>query len=121
MKSLIKNLAIVFTAILWGACSTTDNLPKGETLYTGVRSINYTDGQTKTISSKKDSTGVIMAIAKTAKQMDKLLKSGASVLNGLDGIRVDEDTQQWLRLMPYWNIHPTTPCSEVLTIALCSP
>ena len=33
-----------------------------------------------------------MAIAKTAKQMDKLLKSGASVLNGLDGIRVDEDT-----------------------------
>ena len=92
MKSLIKNLAIVFTAILWGACSTTDNLPKGETLYTGVRSINYTDGQTKTISSKKDSTGVIMAIAKTAKQMDKLLKSGTSVLNGLDGIRVDEDT-----------------------------
>lgn len=43
MKATRRYLTAVLTAILAAGCSTTSNLPEGETLYTGIKEIKYTD------------------------------------------------------------------------------
>ena len=58
-------------AMFFTSCSVTKNLPEGEQLYTGIKSIEF--GEKK--KSNNDSTGVIKAIAETAQTMDKLFTS----------------------------------------------
>ena len=55
-------------AMFFTSCSVTKNLPEGEQLYTGIKSIEF--GEKK--KSNNDSTGVIKAIAETAETIDKL-------------------------------------------------
>ncbi len=43
MKKRRDSLLLLLSALLLVACSTTSNLPEGETLYTGIKEIKYTD------------------------------------------------------------------------------
>ena len=65
-------IAIVMTIM---SCSTTENLPEGDVLYTGISEIAYgrkaKSKQTKAVS---DSTGVITAMARAYNTVDDLLK-----------------------------------------------
>lgn len=63
------------------SCSTTKAIPEGEQLYTGIKSIDYIDNPTLLRKKqKKDSTGVITAVANAITEVNKLLK-GNSTLN----------------------------------------
>ena len=63
MKHLVRLLLISATLIL-SACSTTKKLPEGETLYTGIKSVNYVDqGDKYQAGDAKYVGGVIVAIA----------------------------------------------------------
>ena len=61
-------------AMFFTSCSVTKNLPEGEQLYTGIKSIEF--GEKK--KSNNDSTGVIKAIAETAQTIDKLFTSSGN-------------------------------------------
>ena len=78
------SLLLVLSLWAFSACSTTDNLPDGEVLYTGIRNINYLKDGEKIKSSRKDTSGVIMAIAATAERVDRLLKGTGSLLRTMD-------------------------------------
>ncbi len=85
MERRIKNICYTFIVFLICACSTTDNLPEGEILYTGIRKISYSD-ETKSKEKspeENDSTGVIAAIGKTVDHVDKILQGNASKLSEL--------------------------------------
>ncbi len=62
MKATRRYLTAVFTAMLAAGCSTTSNLPEGETLYTGIKEIKYTDA-CKTENWADVSTEVEAALA----------------------------------------------------------
>ena len=83
MKHRIKS-TILFLIIsgFFLSCSTTRNLPEGENLYTGIGQISYPQNKKKKEKlGKKDSTGVIVAIAETAVKIDNLFK-GTTNLQG---------------------------------------
>ena len=80
---LLNNKALPFNTIILlcflttlfsASCSTTRNLPEGEKLYTGIKSIEYTD-KSRNTGNENDSTGVIKAIAETAQAVDELFSS----------------------------------------------
>ncbi len=63
MKHL-SYLLICVWATMFYSCSTTSHLPEGETLYTGIRSVNYVDQGDKAIEGdSKYEGGVIVAVA----------------------------------------------------------
>ena len=81
---LFRLSCLVLLVLPWlGSCSVTSNLPEGETLYTGVNSIEYLEEgelphqkkQKKHHRHRKDSTGVITAIADAAQRIDAVLHS----------------------------------------------
>lgn len=81
---LFRLSCLVLLVLPWlGSCSVTSNLPEGETLYTGVNSIEYLEEgelphqkkQKKHHRHHKDSTGVITAIADAAQRIDAVLHS----------------------------------------------
>ena len=63
----MKHVTLFLTAIAtlaFSACSTTSKLPEGETLYTGINSINYVDqGDKYQKGDAKYAGGVIVSIA----------------------------------------------------------
>lgn len=71
-------LTLALPAIV--ACSTTKAIPEGEQLYTGIKSIDYTDNPTLLRKKQKaDSTGVIAAVARAVTEVNKLLHGQASL------------------------------------------
>ena len=91
----IKTFFFVIVTCLMYACSTTSNLPEGETLYTGVNRIDYLEeGRQKAKSSKKDTTGVIMAIAKTVERVDKMFQGTAAKLSQSDDEKKEDDVSK---------------------------
>ena len=65
---------MLLPAIWLASCSTTKNLPEGETLYTGIDNISYLDKGGKAKNIHRDSTGVIRAVADAAEKVDDILK-----------------------------------------------
>lgn len=63
----------IWCMILMAACSTTQNLPEGEILYTGVDEIDYLKPGETIESHKNDTSGVINALASAAEQINNLL------------------------------------------------
>ena len=72
-------------AMFFTSCSVTKNLPEGEQLYTGIKSIEF--GEKK--KSNNDSTGVIKAIAETAETIDKLFTSSGNSSAPADTVVTD--------------------------------
>lgn len=82
MMKHLQYIIIGLVVSLITACSTTNNLPEGEVLYTGVEGIHY-NGESRAVTKKarKDSTGVIVAIAETAERIENLLNGNATNAN----------------------------------------
>ena len=74
-NNLIKLLLL---CLLVSACSITKNLPEGEKLYRGIKSIDYDKRQEN--SEKKGQEGVITALADAYTTVEGLLSGDASVL-----------------------------------------
>lgn len=76
--------AVCLLSALAASCSTTSGLPEGELLYTGQKSITYSDSPQPSRKSRKaaktsaDSTGVITAVADAVKAVDKLFSGEGS-------------------------------------------
>ena len=66
-----SNLIGVGFLLLLSACSTTDRLPEGETLYTGIGTVSYVDqgGKDKGSHQHHQKGGVIVAIADAAQHV----------------------------------------------------
>lgn len=63
MKTISILLILTVSVVFW-SCSTTNHLPEGETLYTGINSVNYVDqGDSYQRGNSKYEGGVIVAIA----------------------------------------------------------
>ena len=43
MRNLLSKIYLCLALLTVCACSTTDKLPEGETLYTGIQSVNFID------------------------------------------------------------------------------
>ena len=57
----IHSIAFLLLCLLLSACSLTKNLPEGETLYRGIKSIDYDKRQQPTDDGQQE--GVITALA----------------------------------------------------------
>lgn len=74
----------IYIVALWltASCSTTDHLPEGETLYTGIGTVNYVDQDGKDKNDKRHRDGgVIVAIADATEQVMDALKGQAPATN----------------------------------------
>ena len=71
-------IAILLLCVLASACSLTKNLPEGETLYRGIKSIDYNREQGA--KGKGQEEGVITALADAYTTVEGLLSGDASVL-----------------------------------------
>ena len=82
MKHLIR-FSFIITIIVLSACSTTKKLPEGETLYTGIKSVNYVDqGDKYQAGDAKYVGGVIVAIADAVDKISDAFNGKAT--NGKD-------------------------------------
>lgn len=70
MKGMKKLISLGVVLLFLSGCSTTKHLPEEEVLYTGIKSIHYTDPLKKKKSRKK-ATGVITSIAEAVKVVDE--------------------------------------------------
>ena len=68
--------------LLLSACSITNNLPEGEKLYRGIKSIDYDKGPSK--EKKAEQEGVITALADAYTTVEGLLTGDASVVKPED-------------------------------------
>ncbi|MFA6820275.1 MAG: hypothetical protein WCR53_06995, partial [Bacteroidaceae bacterium] len=87
-------LLLVLTTIGLVSCSTTKNLPEGETLYTGVDKIVYLDKGGEAKKFYRDSTGVIRAVADAAERVDKILKGNQNMKTTKDDKLSTEETKE---------------------------
>ena len=71
-------IAFLLLCLLATACSLTKNLPEGETLYRGIKSIDYDKASTDV--TKDSETGVITALADAYTTVEGLLTGDASAL-----------------------------------------
>ena len=78
--TLIVMLGLSALCLLLNACSTTANLPDGETLYTGTGRIVYTDKGEQLQKASNDSAGVIRSIADAADMVSQVLKGNLSAI-----------------------------------------
>ena len=71
MKNKFQILPHFLLLLLLAGCSTTDRLPEGETLYTGIGTVSYVDqgGKDKNSRHQQQKGGVIVAIADAAQQV----------------------------------------------------
>lgn len=76
-------LLLIFLIGFISSCSSTSNLPEGQMLYTGVKSIDY-GNNTKNKKKGNDSTGVITSIAHAVKAVDELIS--AKNLKGIENL-----------------------------------
>ena len=65
-------LGLLFSLLL-SACSTTEHLPEGEVLYTGISEIAYGHKAKTAQKNEPDSTGVITAVARAYDTVEELL------------------------------------------------
>ena len=72
----------VVLCLLASGCSITNNLPKGEKLYRGIKSIDYDKGPTREKMAEQE--GVITALADAYNTVEGLLTGDASVLQSDD-------------------------------------
>ena len=77
-----KCLKLLLLSLLVSACSITSNLPEGEKLYRGIKSIDYDKGPGKEKQTEQE--GVITALADAYTTVEGLLTGDASVLNTED-------------------------------------
>ena len=90
----MKRIYIVLTAIIFlASCSTTSKLQDGETLYTGIHEISYTDVGTKTKKHLPDSAGVIRSIADAAVHVGQIINGDLSQLGKLGKQNEKTDTK----------------------------
>lgn len=78
IKFLLPLAPSILLLIIVSACSLTKNLPEGETLYRGIKSIDY-DKEPKT-KDKDQEEGVITALADAYTTVEGLLSGDASAL-----------------------------------------
>jgi hypothetical protein len=74
-----KCLRLLLLCLLASACTLTKHLPEGETLYRGIKSIDYENRQQTTDNGQEE--GVITALADAYTKVEGLLTGDASVLN----------------------------------------
>ena len=70
---LTTYIRLAACVLLLTGCSTTKNLPEGETLYTGIKEITFGNSQKKQKKQKKEEEGVITSLAEAYKTVDELL------------------------------------------------
>lgn len=78
----IRLIRLLLLCLLASACSITNNLPEGEKLYRGIKSIDYDKGLSK--EKKSGQEGVITALADAYTTVEGLLTGDASVLEDMD-------------------------------------
>ncbi len=80
MRKLLSKIYLCLALLTVCACSTTDKLPEGETLYTGIQSVNFIDqgDKPKKGDSKYDESGVIVAIADAVDKVSDALSGKTS-------------------------------------------
>jgi outer membrane protein assembly factor BamA len=88
---IFRSTWIVLLLLCAASCSTTDHLPDGEVLYTGVHQIAYMGTGQKPKRIKNDSTGVIRSIADAAERVDQLLKGSINAKNNAVATVADSD------------------------------
>ncbi len=72
-------LLLAATALLLAACSTTSAIPDDEQLYTGIRKTTYADSpEALRRQARRDTTGVITAVADAAKAVTEALTGHAT-------------------------------------------
>ena len=71
MRRLIYIAGIIVVALSIAACSTTSNLLEGETLYRGIKDLNYNTPQEKKDTNSQE--GVITALADAYTKVEGLL------------------------------------------------
>ncbi|MBS7371562.1 MAG: hypothetical protein KIG66_04375, partial [Bacteroidaceae bacterium] len=71
MRRLIYIAGIIVVALSIAACSTTSNLLEGETLYRGIKDLNYNTPQEKKDTDSQE--GVITALADAYTKVEGLL------------------------------------------------
>ena len=76
----IRYILTIIIAIALTSCSTTDKLPEGETLYTGINSVNYVDqGDRYKKGDAKYEGGVIVAIADAVEKITDVFQGKSTV------------------------------------------
>ena len=78
----IQSIKLLLLCLLASACTLTKNLPEGETLYRGIKSIDYDNRQRTTDNGEEE--GVITALADAYTTVEGLLSGDASVLKADD-------------------------------------
>ena len=78
MHHELRNIKLLLLCLLASACTLTKNLPEGETLYRGIKSIDYDKALSN--SAKEGETGVITALADAYTTVEGLLSGDASAL-----------------------------------------
>ena len=78
MNTKLKIITHLLFCLLLSACSITENLPEGEKLYRGIKSIDY-DGEPRE-QAKKQEEGVITALADAYTTVEGLLSGDASAM-----------------------------------------
>ena len=73
-----QSITILLLCLLTSACTLTKHLPEGETLYRGIKSIDYDKAPIK--EKEADEEGVITALADAYTTVEGLLSGDASVL-----------------------------------------
>jgi outer membrane translocation and assembly module TamA len=71
----LQYVAMFALALLATGCSTTENLPKDEVLYTGIKRISYTDKAQERKYALDNKTGVITSLANAYNTVDNILTS----------------------------------------------
>lgn len=66
ISAIFGSTAVVAIILMMVACSTTSHLPEGETLYTGIGTVNYVDQGDAGKKGVNSESGVIVAIADAA-------------------------------------------------------
>jgi len=74
----IQSITLLLLCLLASACSLTKHLPEGETLYRGIKSVDYDKAPIKDKNAEQE--GVITALADAYTTVEGLLSGDASVL-----------------------------------------
>ena len=80
MRIHILYFSVISIAALLTACSTTRAIPDDEQLYTGIKAITYADNPAAMRKQRKDTTGVITAVADALTKINQIIE-GKTTLN----------------------------------------
>ena len=80
MRIHFFSLSFIASILLLTACSTTRAIPDDEQLYTGIKAITYADNPAAMRKQRKDTTGVITAVADALTKINQIIE-GKTTLN----------------------------------------